>query len=70
MQRTAQAAFLSAECCLLCCLKLGQVVLAKYIFIGGMLCVVPRLMASATRAAADWRRWAAGAIASIYQVLI
>ena len=28
-------------------------------FIGGVSCVVSRLMASVIRAAADWRRWAA-----------
>jgi hypothetical protein len=59
MQRTAQARFTSKGCCLLCCLKLGQIVLAKYVFIDGVFCVVPCLMALVTRAAADWRRWAA-----------
>ncbi|MFX0196869.1 MAG: hypothetical protein ACFFCW_12145 [Candidatus Hodarchaeota archaeon] len=34
--------------------------LVKSIFVGGMFGVVPRLMALAIRAAADWQRWAAG----------
>ncbi len=36
-------------------LQIGIIVLAKYIFIGGVFCVVPCLMAMVTRAAADWQ---------------
>jgi hypothetical protein len=32
-----------------------QIVLAKWIFIGGVFCVEPRLMALVIRAAADWQ---------------
>jgi hypothetical protein len=31
--------------------------LAKYIFFGGVLCVVPHFLALVTSAAADWQRW-------------
>ncbi len=65
MLRTAQAAFLSKGCRLLRCLKLGQVVLAKYVFIGGVYCVVSCRMASAIRSAADFLRWAAKVKAEI-----
>lgn len=33
--------------------------LVKFNFIGGVFYVVPRLMALAIRAAANWRRWVA-----------
>ena len=55
-------------CYLLQCLKLGQLVLAKYIFIGGVFYVGPRLMASVVRAAADWRRWAARLVTATKEV--
>ncbi len=55
MQRTAQAALLLKGCSLLGCLRLEQVVLAEFIFIGGVFHVVSCRMASAVRAAADWQ---------------
>ena len=57
MQRTAQVAFLLAGYCLLQSRELWQRVLVMFIFISGVFCVVSRLIASAVRAAADWRRW-------------
>gem|GEM_PF-6278550 len=58
MQRTAQARFIAKWCCLWRCLKLQQIALVKYTSIDKVFCVVPYLMASVIRAAADWQRWA------------
>ncbi len=55
MQRTAQAAFLSKGRSLLRHLKLEQIVLVKFVFIGGVFCIVPCFIALAMHAAADWQ---------------